>query len=184
MSNKSVAEKWEEALKDAGYEHGVLQRSDCAKLKKFSRVWRRIFKFTKLKPGQTVSIFEAGCGGAKHLIPFALNGAKCAGLDFSPEVLKRAQAYTDEVEKFCGHKLNIKLIEGDFLNYKPVDPGSYDVVFHSGVIEHFLSDSERITFLENMFVLAKPGGYVISIVPSGTHPLRARMKSEKLGGYG
>jgi len=58
------------------------------------------------------------------------------------------------------------------------------VVFHSGVIEHFLSDSERITFLENMFVLAKPGGYVISIVPSGTHPLRARMKSEKLGGYG
>lgn len=184
MANQSVAEKWKEALKDTGYEHDELGEGDCKKLRRFSRVWRRIFRFTKLKPNESLSVFEAGCGGAKHLIPFALSGAKCTGLDFSPEVLKRAQAYINEVEKFCGQKLNIELTEGDFLNYKSTDPNSYDLVFHSGVIEHFLDDAERLTFLKNMFTLARPGSYVISIVPSGTHPLRRRMKNEKLGGYG
>lgn len=184
MSNQSVAEKWKEALKDTGYEHGKLKEGDCRKLRRLSRVWRRIFRFIRLEPNQAIKVFEAGCGGAKHLIPFALNGAKCVGLDFSPEVLKRAQAYVDEVEKVCGEKLNIKLLEGDFLNCQPPDHNSYDIVFHSGVIEHFLDDAERLTFVKNMFALARPGGYVVSIVPSGTHPLRERMKNLKLGGYG
>src|SRR5256712_6199704 len=34
-----------------------------------------------------------------------------------------------------------------------------------------------------MFSLCAPGGHVVCVVPSGTHPLRARMRAEGLGGY-
>lgn len=183
MDNQSVAEQWKDALKDTGYEHSAISKNDCAKLKRFGRVWRRILRYAKLSPCG-LKIFEAGCGGAKHLIPFALHGARCTGLDFSPEVLKRAQAYINEVEKVCGRELNIKLVEGNFLTYKPTVSDSCNLVFHSGVIEHFLDDKERLTFLQNMFALANLGGYIVSIVPSGAHPLRAKMKDLKLGGYG
>lgn len=184
MSNQSVAEKWRDALKNAGYEHGNLSKNELEKLGKFSRVWRRIFKFTDLKINSKIGVFEAGCGGAKHLVPFALRGVRCVGLDFSPEVLKRAEHFVSEAGKLYGRKINLTLIEGDFLNYKSADSDSYDLVFHSGVIEHFLEDVDRLNFLKNMFSLAKSGGYVVSIVPSGTHPIREKMKRLKLGGYG
>lgn len=184
MSKQTIAEKWKEALKNNGYEHEALRRGDCKRLKKYFRIWRRIFKVIKLNSYKTLSVFEVGCGGAKHLIPFALHGARCFGLDFSPEVLKRAQTYIDEVNKICGQDLKIELKEGDFLNYKSINSEGYDIVFHSGVIEHFLDDDERLNFLKNMIMITKSGGYAISIVPSGTHPIREKMKRLKLGGYG
>lgn len=180
----NVAEKWVEVLKRDGYEEHIYKKSECRKMKKFSRVWRRIFRCINLNPygRNDLSIFEVGCGGCKHLVQFALNGWKCVGIDCSEEVLKRAKNYIREISRICRNKLDIELIYGDFLNYIPIEE-KFDIVFHVGVLEHFLNLKERMIALKKMFDLTKPGGYVISIVPNGIHPLRKEMKEKGLGGY-
>lgn len=181
---KSVANQWEDALKSQGYEHSIKNKDDCRRIKKFSRVWRRILKYIpeNIRSAENKSVFEFGCGGGKHLAQFLLNGWQIAGIDCSPEVLRRAQNYLQEVKQVCECRKNFDLIYGDFLDYE--NNSQYDIVFNSGVIEHFLNDGEREKALKKMFEIAKNGGYVISIVPSGMHPIRQKMKEEKLGGYG
>lgn len=183
---KTVTEKWVKGLEKGGYEHhvgGIWQR---LKIKRFSRVWRVIFNslnYGFMDVGGKKSCLEVGCGGGKHLASFAANGWKCVGLDCSKEVIERAKIYLDEVKGFCECEINAKVIAADFFNYS-LEPGeNYDLVFHVGVLEHFIDDKERQIFLDKMFFLAKPGGYVISIVPSGVHLLRERMRKERLGGY-
>lgn len=182
--SKSVAEQWENALKSEGYEHSIKHRSECARVKKFSRVWRRIFGHISKETisAENRSVFEFGCGGGKHLAQFLLNGWIAAGIDSSPEVLKRAENYLSQIKRVCGCRKDFHLTLGDFLDYK--SENQYDIVFNVGVVEHFLDDFEREKALKKMFAFAGEGGYVISIVPAGIHPLRRRMKEKRLGGYG
>ena len=181
----NVGQEWKKALEKEGYEYRLNENDSCQKLKRFSRIWKRVFRVARINASrlEDFSVFEFGCGGGKHLVPFALNGFRCVGIDVSPEVLGRAGQYIKEVSGLCGAELSIKLIYGDFLEYQA--PGSlFDLVFHVGVIEHFLDDNERQRALQKMFALAKPGGYVVSMVPSGMHPIRQKMKKLGLGGYG
>lgn len=179
----TVADKWIKGLHEAGYEHHVFSPAQCEKLRKFSRIWKRILRHLPLEPEISLSVFEFGCGGGKQLVMFALNGWRCVGLDCSESVLLRAKNYINEVVEISHKKLDVGFICADFLSYQPPPLSSYDVVFHVGVLEHFLNEEERLLALKKMFELAKPGGYVISIVPSGVHPLRSRMRTEGLGGY-
>ncbi|MDP3052553.1 MAG: class I SAM-dependent methyltransferase [bacterium] len=184
-NKKPISAAWCEFLKEKGYEQHISKKGDYRKVRNFSRVWRRIFREIKLNPffRNDLNIFEVGCGGGGQLMMFALNGWKCVGLDCSEEVLKRAGNYIQEASAIRKEDLNITLICEDFLNYKPSGGLKFDVVFHVGVLEHFLDESERLMFLKKMFDLSKPGGYIISIVPSGIHPLRQKMRQFKLGGY-
>ena len=180
-----VADKWRTAWKKSGFEFSVSGKRGCKKLGKFPRAWKRIFKEIKTNPfsRNDLNIFEVGCGGGNQLIMFALNGWKCVGLDCSKEVLERAKNYIQEASVICKNNLDVTFICEDFLNYAPANDLKFDIVFHVGVLEHFLDESERLIFLKKMFGLAKPEGYVVSIVPSGVHPLRQKMRQLKLGGY-
>lgn len=183
LESKAVGEKWVEKLKTGGYEHALTDKKECRNLKKLPRIWRRILKAVEININnfENKSIFEVGCGGGKHLMPFVMRGWKAVGIDVSDEVLKRAEEFFDSAKDKCGIEENIDFVAGDFFDYE--SSNRYDLVFHAGVIEHFLNDSERLEFLQKMFQIVKPGGYVISIVPNGIHPLRAKMKEQKLGGY-
>src|SRR3989442_2768821 len=86
-----------------------------------------------------------------------------------------------EAERLSGRRLSIRLHHGDFLDFRSDEP--HELVFNFGVIEHFLDDDERRRAVARMFSLCAPEGHVVSVVPSGTHPLRARMRAEGLGGY-
>lgn len=178
-----VASRWIRTLKDKGYNH-CQSRISCGDLKKFPRVWRKIFSNIKVNPhkrGQ--SVFEVGCGGGKHLAFFAMNGWRCTGLDCSKNVLERADNYFSKISKKCNKELNVDLICNDFLNYDLSAKNKFDIVFNVGVIEHFLNREDRLLFLKKKFQLVKKGGYLISIVPNGIHPLREKMKKNRLGGY-
>lgn len=181
---ENIVKQWQVALKNEGYDHCVKDKNECSRIKKFSRIWRRILNFIPddIKSADNKSVFEFGCGGGKHLASFILNGWKVAGIDCSAEVLERAKNYLSEIKKICGCQNNFDLIRGDFLDYG--DKEKYDIVFHVGVIEHFLNNDEREKALKTMFDIAKKDGYVVSIVPAGTHPIRQKMKEKRLGGYG
>ena len=71
----------------------------------------------------------------------------------------------------------------DFLSFEPTPKLNFDIVFHVGVLEQFLDQMERMGALRKMFYLAKPGGWIVCIVPNGSHPLRRKMKESGLGGY-
>jgi SAM-dependent methyltransferase len=179
---KEIAEKWRKDLEQHGYDHAN-EAIDIKSLEHFPRVWKKIFSALpqELRTRKDRSAFEVGTGGARHLVSLALNGWRSAGIDVSKDVLDRAHEFIRKVESIVGRSLNIELILADLFDYSSEE--KFDVVFHFGVIEHFLEDEVRLEFLRKMFELTRPGGYVLSVVPSGVHPERARFKNEHLGGY-
>jgi len=183
QSQKTVRQQWEEALKYEGYEHSIHDKRDCTSIKRFSRTWRCILKHIpeEVQTTSNKKVFEFGCGGGKNLAQFLLNGWRVVGIDVSAEVLERTRQYLAEVQCICECLANVELVHGDFLGYTSEE--QFDLVYHVGVVEHFLDDTEREAAIKNMFKITKKGGYVISIVPSGAHPLRQKVKTRKLGGY-
>jgi len=121
------------------------------KPKRFSRVWRRIFK--KI-PNVKGKVLDVGCGIGVHLAQFQLNGWKISGIDCSSKILSDARQY-------LGSEADLML--GDFMVYD--FSNSYDLVFHVGVVEHYLDNLGRLEFIKKMFSLVKKDGHLISIVP-------------------
>jgi SAM-dependent methyltransferase len=120
---------------------------------------------------------EFGCGGGAQLVPLFSNGWSCAGIDCSAEVLSRAQQYVKQVvagELLRSDRGRIVFICDDFLNY--TNDNLFDMTFQFGVLEHFLNDEERVQYLQKMFDLTKPDGFVASAVPNGEHVFRAQQK--------
>lgn len=175
----SVADRWVEVLKEGGYEPPPVSKHNVTQLARFTRIWKRLHRLLDIKAGET--FFEFGCGGGQHLIPLALQGHSVTGIDASNDVLQRCQSYVAQVEKLTERRLPITLVHGDFLEYETKQ--QYDVVFNFGVIEHFLDDTERLAAVRKMVQLTRPGGHIVSVVPNGIHPLRARQRAENLGGY-
>lgn len=178
-SGSSVADVWREALRSAGYEDRATEAGDLARWRKLPRVWRRILH--SIEARGPLDFFEAGSGGGKNLVHLALHNHRCTGIDCSDDVLDRCRLLMADVEALTGEPLGITTIAGDFLNFE--SGNRFDVVFNFGVVEHFLDDEERNLFVSKMCALCRPGGWVVSVVPNGIHPLRQRMRSEGIGGY-
>jgi SAM-dependent methyltransferase len=174
-----VAERWRQELAEGGYAQRATTAASVRRLSQLSRSWRTIFTMCALS--RAASMFEFGCGGGAHLLPLALNGYRVVGIDCSEPVLARCRALIRDVEAVLDRALSIELVEGDFLTFTSV--AQYDLVFNFGVVEHFIDPAERRAAIARMFALCKPGGWVVSVVPSGVHPLRARVRAEGLGGY-
>jgi 2-polyprenyl-3-methyl-5-hydroxy-6-metoxy-1,4-benzoquinol methylase len=180
---KDVSERWVEELESTGYEYHIKGVKDCRQLR-LSRVWQRIFKETQLHKLGKLRILEVGCGGGIQLAKLAAMGWECVGIDVSEGVLARAENFFKEIRKVCGVALNIQTIAGDFYEMDKTKLGEgYDLVFNFGVIEHILDDAARLEFLQKKYDLARDGGYIVSMVPNGSHPLREKMKRLNLGGY-
>jgi SAM-dependent methyltransferase len=180
----NVTEAWKDELKKGGYEPPAMSLSLKIKLTFLSRTWRRILKYTGLKLSKQTNVLEFGCGGGAQLVPLFSNGWLCVGIDCSEEVLSRAQQYVNQVvdgEFLRSDKGRIAFICDDFLNY--TNDNLFDMTCQFGVLEHFLNDEERLRYLQKMFDLTKPGGFVVSSVPNGEHLFRAKQKALGLGGY-
>jgi 2-polyprenyl-3-methyl-5-hydroxy-6-metoxy-1,4-benzoquinol methylase len=104
-------------------------------------------------------ILEVGAGTGRDAVALARAGAEVLTLDYVSGSLhltaKAAEASGVTVQTVCGDALG-----------SPFPDGSFDVVFHQGLLEHFrdvrplLGDNARIL---------KPGGHVIVDVPQTFH---------------
>jgi len=175
----NVAQRWRAQLASAGYERRISTVAEFRRLRRLSRTWRIILGRVRL--AGHASVFEFGCGGGNQLVPLALRGFRCVGIDCSEEALDRCRRLVADAERFGGRPLDIRLHHGDFLHFR--GQATYDLVFNFGVAEHFLDDVERGQAVAGMFALCRAGGHVVSVVPSGTHPWRERVRREGLGGY-
>lgn len=183
ISDSVVTDTWRRELKESGYETPKISRWDYIKFKLLTRAWRRILRHTRLRRCRSHRALEFGCGGGAHIVPLAVNGWACTGIDCSPEVLSRAQQYVKRVNEVCvGPKIDITLKCADFLNYKPPSEG-FDLTFQFGVLEHFLDSEERFQYVRKMLDCTRPGGFIVSAVPNGCHVLRREQREKGLGGY-
>lgn len=101
-------------------------------------------------------VIEVGCGlGSLSLLLSALN-LETVALDSSPTVLKLAR-------HTLGGKAHLVLGEAAHLPFKD---GSFDVVFHQGLLEHY--DAEAVARL--LSEQERIGRHVVCSVPSDHYP--------------
>lgn len=178
-SKKDASLLWQQELKASGYEHVCNSQQDLIAQAKIGRAWKKAISHMKLAP--PAELFEVGCGGGKHLAMLALNGYQVTGLDVSVEVVERCKKYIESVSLQKGSQINARVIAEDIFAYQ--SNKQYDVVYHFGVVEHFLDKTQRRLFWEKMLDLTKPGGWVFSAVPNGSHYWRTVVKQGRLCGY-
>jgi SAM-dependent methyltransferase len=102
-------------------------------------------------------VLEAGCGRAGVLARMVASGrwSRAVGLDLSGEGL--ALASRDRPP-------TLDLVQADLFRL-PFAHGTFDLVYNSGVIEHF--DDERLeAALRSMTAAARPGRQVLAVVPN------------------
>ncbi len=96
-------------------------------------------------------ILEAGCGTGQTLALLS-ERHETVGLDISPAALALAQ-------HSCRHPVLSSIFN------IPFKENSFDLVYNSGVIEHF-KDPENVKAIKEMARITKPSGKVIIIVPN------------------
>ncbi|MBN2835870.1 MAG: class I SAM-dependent methyltransferase, partial [Candidatus Delongbacteria bacterium] len=136
-------------------------------------VYNFLCKFINEK---TESSIECGCGSGliqkKLMEKYNLNGTF---LDISEEALiftKRNISKLNLLKKS-------EFVQGSILSI-PLPDERYDIVWNSGVLEHFEVEDQRKAISE-MFRITKKGGKVIILIPSthGNIYLRMKEKAEK-----
>jgi ubiquinone/menaquinone biosynthesis C-methylase UbiE len=105
-------------------------------------------------------ILEIGAGTGRDSIELAQRGAEVVVLDFSEKSLEIVAALKDEL-KVSG----LRTIRADALQ-APFCDGSFDLVFHQGLLEHF---RQPMDLLRENYRLIKPGGYCLCDVPQTFH---------------
>jgi SAM-dependent methyltransferase len=105
------------------------------------------------------TVMEVGAATARDSVTLAGQGALVVALDYSHEALRLAR----EASERAG--VRILLVCGDALAL-PFRGGSFDLVFHQGVLEHF---HEPLPFLEENARVTRPGGTVLVDVPQTLH---------------
>jgi ubiquinone/menaquinone biosynthesis C-methylase UbiE len=101
-------------------------------------------------------ILEVGAGTGRDSEMLSSSGAEVWTLDYSEESLKlMADNMKEPVRIICGDAFVL-----------PFQSGSFDVVFHQGLLEHFKNPQDILA--ENFRVL-KTGGCVLADVPQRFH---------------
>jgi len=105
-------------------------------------------------------VMEVGAGSGRDLLALARAGAVGVVLDYSPASLGLVRRQARE------QGLPVLLVQADALRM-PFRDGTFDVVFHQGLLEHFRDPMPLLR--ENTRVTAR-GGRVIVDVPQTYHP--------------
>lgn len=105
-------------------------------------------------------ILEVGAGTGRDSIELSERGAEVYVLDFAEQSLRIVAALNNE-SKVGG----LRAVRGDALR-APFRDGSFDLVFHQGLLEHF---REPMDLLRDNYRLVKPGGLCLCDVPQTFH---------------
>ena len=104
------------------------------------------------------TVLDAGSGTGLNSLALSARGAKVTLLDIAKPALDIARTYYEE------QGLEAELVEGSIFEM-PFADGTFDVVWNTGVIEHF-EPAERKLAVEEMLRVMKPGGTVVTINPN------------------
>ena len=107
------------------------------------------------------TILEAGCGTSESLVRIAKKAKHVTAFDISPKALQLSK---QNFEKHRIQKSKYSLALGNIQKMKFKD-NTFDIVFNTGVVEHFDDDKINNKPVEEMVRVAKKGGKVVILVP-------------------
>ena len=122
------------------------------------RVVRNLVKVTDVKGKK---ILEIGAGTGRDSFPLVERGADVYQLDYSMNSLKIMKRIAEE------EKMDVTIIGGDTFAL-PFKDGTFDIIFHQGLLEHFRHEKATALLKENIRVLKK-GGLLCVDVPQRYH---------------
>lgn len=122
------------------------------------RVVRNLARVTDLRAKK---VLEVGAGTGRDSFPLLDLGADVYQLDYSFNSLKIMKGIAEEEHR------DVFIIGGDTFQL-PFRDGSFDVVFHHGLLEHFRPQQAENLLRENIRVL-KQGGFLLVDVPQRYH---------------
>jgi SAM-dependent methyltransferase len=114
----------------------------------------------KIRPLAGARVLEVGAGSGRDSLLLAERGAIPVTLDYTLEALHIIQRLAER------EGVAIDLVCADCMRM-PFRDGTFDVVFHQGLMEHFRDPSPLLA--ENHRVL-RPGGHALVDVPQRYHP--------------
>ncbi len=111
------------------------------------------------EPVQGTRVLEVGAGSGRDSITLLRAGARVYVVDYVRSSL--------EVCRRLAREAGVELIylQADATRM-PVREGSFDIVFHQGVLEHFRRPAD---LMDENFRILKPGGYALVDVPQAYH---------------
>jgi ubiquinone/menaquinone biosynthesis C-methylase UbiE len=146
---KSTRSNWERFWKSKNQVEEVYSNSD--------RVLRNVIGLIDL---QGKKVLEIGAGTGRDSLNMVNYGAEIYLLDYAEHSLRIIKAVVNG-------KLNVHILGGDAFSL-PFPDGTFDIVFHQGLLEHFRKpDAERM-LKENTRVVKK-GGLLLVDVPQRWH---------------
>jgi SAM-dependent methyltransferase len=117
-------------------------------------------ELAKVRPIAGARVLEVGAGSGRDSLLLAQRGALPVTLDYTRESLYLIQRLARR------EGVQIDLVCADCM-HMPFRSGTFDVVFHQGLMEHFRDPAPLLT--ENHRVL-RPGGHALVDVPQRYHP--------------
>lgn len=122
------------------------------------RVLRNLLHVTGLSGKK---VLEIGAGTGRDSFQLVQHGAKVVQLDYAEGSLRILKKLADEAG------MPVHVLGGDGFRL-PFRDGTFDVVFHQGLLEHFRKAQADILLQENVRVLKK-GGLLLVDVPQRYH---------------
>lgn len=122
------------------------------------RILRNLRTITAL---QGARVLEIGAGTGRDSFPVAEAGAQVVQLDYSAQSLQILKRLAEE------GGIPTMVVGGDAFRL-PFRDGTFDIVFHQGLLEHFRHPFADLLLRENARVL-KPGGLLLVDVPQRYH---------------
>lgn len=162
---EGTAAVWQDALRTGGYELTLRTQRDIRRIGRMARTWRQVVRITGIKPPSTV--LEVGTGGGQQLLPFALKGYQCTGIDCSPEVIDRFRNTLTGLAAL-GRPVEVRTEVSVFPHFDPHQ--AYDMVIHCGLTHQILDSAARVAFHRRCLELCATTGAVAAVVSSGVHP--------------
>lgn len=108
-----------------------------------------------------LKVLEIGAGTGRDSIPLLSLGADVYQLDYAENSLRILKRLADQ------HGLPVTIVGGDTFRL-PFRDGSFDVVFHQGLLEHFRPPQAEALLRENIRIL-RQGGHLLVDVPQRYH---------------
>jgi len=117
-----------------------------------------------------MKILEAGCGSGRDSLLLSSLGFDCTAVDISNSPLRKLEAAAKSFQKkFPEKKLALHPVQADIFSL-PFEDNAFNLVFNSGVLEHFNSDM-RVNLLKELARVTSDSGYVCIVTPNKNHAL-------------
>jgi SAM-dependent methyltransferase len=139
-------------------------RDQYRAVKDYPALWMRHRYTLDLMDAGAKDVLDIGCGPGEMLVELLNRGCKASGTDISQGMIDLARKNLSEHPR--GSEVDLRVGDIEAMSY---DPGSFDTIICSGVIEYLDEDSKALNELNRVM---KPGGALIISVRNKACPAR------------